>query len=125
MVRFTAIHGGSSTTPLFIVDHKDNFTINMYVKLSREMIEAAKHATAKLRAQKWREYFEFKESCLLLTNIISKTGKIEFSRDLDYGFSLTSHKSQGSTFDTSLVDVNDIVYDFFGDPYTVAVEMNR
>lgn len=125
MVRFTAIHGGSSTTPLFIVDHKDNFTINMYVKLSREMIEAAKHATAKLRAQKWREYFEFKESCLLLTNIISKTGKIEFSRDLDYGFSLTSHKSQGSTFDTSLVDVNDIVYDKYGHPYTDAEEMNR
>ena len=125
MVRFTAIHGGTSTTPLFIIDHKDNFTVNMYVKLSREMIEAAKSATAKLRAQKWREYYEFKESCLLLTNIINKTGKIEFGRDLDYGFSLTSHKAQGSTFDTSLVDVNDIVYDKYGHPYTDAEEMNR
>ena len=125
MVRFTAIHGGTSTTPLFIIDHKDNFTVNMYVKLSREMIEAAKSATVKLRAQKWREYYEFKESCLLLTNIINKTGKIEFGRDLDYGFSLTSHKAQGSTFDTSLVDVNDIVYDKYGHPYTDAEEMNR
>lgn len=125
MVRFTAIHGGSATTPLFIVDHKDPFTVNMYVKLSREMIEDAKHSAAKVRAQKWREYFEFKESCLLLTNIINKTGKIEFSRDLDYGFSLTSHKSQGSTFDTSLVDVNDIVYDKYGHPYVNAEEINR
>lgn len=94
MVRFTAIHGGSNTSPLFIIDHKDNFTIQMYVKLSREMINAAKTANARVRAQRWKDYFTFKESCLLLTNIInSTTGKIEFSRDLDYGFSLTSHKS--------------------------------
>ena len=53
------------------------------------------------------------------------TGKIMFGRDLDYGFSLTSHKSQGSTFDTSLVDVNDIVFDKYGQPYTDAEEINR
>lgn len=125
MVRFIAIHGGSVTSPLFILDYKDRFTIAMYVKLSRELIMAAKQASVKLRAQKWREYFEFKESCLLLTNIINKTGTIEFNRDLDYGFSLTSHKSQGSTFDTVFVDVNDIVFDKYGKPYTNAEEVNR
>lgn len=126
MVRFTAIHGGSNTTPLFIIDHKDNFTIQMYVKTAREMIQAAKVASARVRAQRWRDYFSFKESCLLLTNIINPvTRKIEFGRDLDYGFSLTSHKSQGSTFDTSFVDVNDIVYDKYGNPYSDAEEINR
>lgn len=126
MVRFTAIHGGSNTTPLFIIDHKDNFTIQMYVKTAREMIQAAKVASASVRAQRWRDYFSFKESCLLLTNIINPvTRKIEFGRDLDYGFSLTSHKSQGSTFDTSFVDVNDIVYDKYGQPYSDAEEINR
>lgn len=94
MVRFIAIHGGNVTSPLFIVDHKDNFTIQMYVKLSREMIQRAKTANIKLRAQLWKDYFNFKESCLLLTNIINPvTKKIEFGRDLDYGFSLTAHKS--------------------------------
>lgn len=125
MVRFTAIHGGSNTSPLFVIDHKDNFTIQMYVKLSRELIQAAKNANARTRAQRWRDYYAFKESCLLLTNIINSTGKIEFSRDLDYGFSLTSHKSQGSTFDTTFVDVNDIVYDKYGQPYPDAEEINR
>ena len=125
MVRFTAIHGGSSTTPLFILDHKDMFTVQMYIKLSQEMIQTAKNSSVKLRAQKWREYYEFKETCLLLTNILSADGKILFSRDLDYGFSLTSHKSQGSTFDTTLVDVNDIVFDKYGRPYTDAEEINR
>lgn len=126
MVRFIAIHGGAVTTPLFIVDHKDNFTIQMYVKISRELIQAAKNANVRVRAQRWRDYFSFKESCLLLTNIINPTTrKIEFGRDLDYGFSLTAHKSQGSTFDTSFVDVNDIVYDKYGNPYTDAEEINR
>lgn len=98
----------------------------MYVKLSREMIQVAKTAPARVRAQRWRDYYSFKESCLLLTNIINPTtGKIEFNRDLDYGFSLTSHKAQGSTFDTSFVDVNDIVYDKYGNPYTDAEEINR
>lgn len=126
MVRFTAIHGGTNTTPLFIVDHKDKFTISMYVKLARELIQTAKTSPAKSRAQHWRNYFTFKESCLLLTNIVnSKTGNIEFARDLDYGFSLTAHKSQGSTFDTALVDVNDIVYDKYGHVYGNTEEINR
>lgn len=126
MVRFIAIHGGTITSPLFVVDHKDNFTIQMYVKLSREMIQDAKNAPARIKAQRWRDYYSFKESCLLLTNIINPTTKkIEFGRDLDYGFSLTSHKSQGSTFDTAFVDVNDIVYDKYGNPYTDAEEINR
>lgn len=126
MVRFQAIHGGDVTSPLFVVDHFDSFTIQKYFMISNSLIDAAKNARAGLRAQKWRDYFTFKESYLLLTNIVSPTdGKIVFSRDLDYGFSLTSHKSQGSTFDTALVDVNDIVYDKFGQPYTDAEEVNR
>lgn len=126
MVRFIAIHGGNVTSPLFIIDHKDKFTIQMYVKLSRDMIQAAKLAKNTVRAQRWRDYYTFKESCLLLTNIINPvTKKIEFGRDLDYGFSLTTHKSQGSTFDTSFVDVNDIVYNKYGQPYTDVEEINR
>ena len=122
MVRFIAIHGGAVTSPIFVIDHKDKFTIQMYVKL----LQAAKTAPTRVRAQRWKDYFSFKESCLLLTNIINPTTrKIEFGRDLDYGFSLTAHKSQGSTFNTSFVDVNDIVFDKYGNPYTDAEEINR
>lgn len=126
MIKFQAIHGGDITTPLFVLDHSDSYSIQKYVQISQSMIEAAKSTRSNLKAQKWRDYFTFKEHCLLLTNIMSPyDGKIMFGRDLDYGFSLTSHKSQGSTFDTSLVDVNDIVYDRFGQPYADAEEVNR
>lgn len=94
MIKFQAIHGGDITTPLFVVDHSDSYSIQKYVQISQSMIEAAKSARSNLKAQKWRDYFAFKEHCLLLTNIMSPyDGKIMFGRDLDYGFSLTSHKS--------------------------------
>ena len=125
MIRFQAIHGGDITSPLFVLNHADNYTIQKYIQISNAMIDAAKKARASLKAQHWRDYYAFKESCLLLTNILNYDGKILYSRDLDYGFSLTAHKSQGSTFDTSLVDVNDIVYDKYGQPYTDAEEVNR
>lgn len=125
MIRFQAIHGGDVTSPLFVIDHSDKFTIQKYIMISQNMITTAKTSRVNIKAQRWRDYFEFKESCLLLTNIITTDGKIMFSRDLDYGFSLTSHKSQGSTFDTSLVDVNDMVYDRFGQPCRDAEEVNR
>lgn len=125
LIRFQAIHGGQVTTPLFVIDHKDTFSIQRYIQLSNSLVEDAKTANVKLRAQKWREYYAFKEGCLLLTNIVTRNNKILFSRDLDYGFALTSHKSQGSTFDTALVDVNDIVYDRNGIIYQNVEEINR
>ena len=56
---------------------------------------------------------------------MTPNSKNVFARSLDYGFALTAHKSQGSTFDTSLVDVNDIAFDKYGQPYADAEEVNR
>ena len=125
LIKFQAIHGGFITSPLFILDHKDKFTIQNYVKISNELINSAKTANTKIRAQLWKDYFTFKESCLLLTNIINKQGATLFSRNLDYGFALTSHKSQGSTFNNVFVDVDDIVFDKFGMLYSNIDEINR
>ena len=125
LVKFQAIHGGDITTPLFVIDHTDSYTVQRYVQINNSMIEAAKTSRANIRNEKWKSYFAFKEYCLLMVNILSPDGKIITSRSLDYGFALTSHKSQGSTFDTALVDVNDIVFDKYGQPYTDAEEVNR
>lgn len=125
MVRFQAIHGGKVSSPLFVVDHKDSNSVRMYLNLSEKFIDIAKKATAKTRAQAWKDYYNFKEGCLLLANIVKSDNTILYGRDLDYGFALTSHKSQGSTFDTVFVDVNDIVYDRNGQPYTDAEQINR
>lgn len=125
MVKFQAIHGGAVTPPKFIIDHTDNFTINNYVRICNQLIQAAKTANRFTRPTRWKEYYNFKESCMLLCNVRNSTGTINYPRDIDYGFALTAHKSQGSTFDTVFVDVEDIVYDKYGHPYTNIDEVRR
>lgn len=126
MVKFIAIHGGKITQPLFIVDHKDKTSINVYIKTAKELINSAQTASARNRSKCWKEFYKFKDSCLLLTNIVNPyNNNIEFNRDLDYGFAITSHKSQGSTVDTAFVDINDIVFDKYGNPYSDIEAINR
>lgn len=126
LVKFVAIYGGHVTTPLFIIDHTDKFTIQRYITISNELINAAKTANSKIRAQKWRDYYQFKEDCLLLTPIFKSDGKtILYNKSLDYGFSLTTHKAQGSTFDNVFVDVNNIVFDRLGHIRSDMKQINR
>lgn len=124
MVKFQAIHGGKVTQPLFIINHFDSYTISRYYQTVNSLINAAKSATVG-RNGKWKEYYKFKRKYLLATNIVNKQGKIILQRDIDYGFAITSHKSQGSTYDTVFVDINDMVYDKTGKPYDNADELLR
>lgn len=119
LVKFQLIHGGKITKPLFIVDHRDRYSISIYIKTIKLLIEDAKKATGATRVSKWKAYYAFKKKFLIAANIInSATGNIMYSRDIDYGFAITSHKSQGSTYDNIFVDVNNIVYNSNGIPYS-------
>lgn len=125
MIKFQAIHGGAVSNPLFVLDHSDMFSVQKYAQVAKQLIEDAKTANSKVRSEKWKEYYRFKETCLLLTDFKRPDGSLLYKRDIDYGFALTSHKSQGSTFDTVFVDVMDIVYDRYGHPYRDCEEINR
>lgn len=119
LVKFQLIHGGEITKPLFVVDHKDKYSIIKYVDTINELLKNAKSATIANRVSKWKDYYNFKKKFLIASNIINRNnGTIMYSRDIDYGFAITAHKSQGSTYENIFVDVNDIVYNKFGQPYT-------
>lgn len=118
LVKFQLIHGGSITKPLFVIDHRDKFTIQKYHKTVTDLITAAKSANGGTRVSRWKAYYEFKKKYLIAANIIDRNGRIIYDRDIDYGFAITAHKSQGSTYDTVFVDVNNMVYDRMGHPYT-------
>ena len=125
LVKFYQIFGGKITQPLFVLDHRDMETMKNYVFISNKMIETAKTCSSKFKAQKWKEYFTFKDSCLLLIDIKNASGIKLYNRTADYGFALTAHKSQGSTFDTAFVDVQDIVFNKYGQIRPNAEEINR
>lgn len=125
LVKFQLVHGGKITKPLFILDHKDKFTIQKYIQVMEHLISSARKATGGTRAGKWKDYFNFKKKYLLATNIINRDGRILYGRDLDYGFAITAHKSQGSTYDNVFVDVNNMVFDSNGKPYVGIDDMLR
>ena len=125
LIKFQLVHGGKITKPLFVIDHRDNYTLQKYVQVLQTLIDKAKHATGGTRAGLWKNYYNFKKKYLLATNIIGRDGRIIFNRDLDYGFAITSHKSQCSTYENVFVDVNNIVYDSNGRPYTDTNDMLR
>lgn len=93
LVKFQLIHGGFITTPLFVIDHRDAYTIQKYHKTISELITAAKAANGGTRVKRWKEYYEFKKKYLIAANIIDRQGKTLYDRDIDYGFALTAHKS--------------------------------
>lgn len=93
LVKFQLIHGGTITRPLFIIDHRDRFTILKYHKTLSELINTARNATGATRVSKWKAYYDFKKKYILAANVIDRTGKQLYSRDIDYGFAITSHKS--------------------------------
>lgn len=124
LVKLQAIHGGNITTPLFICDHTDKVNLSKYVNYTQTLIDNAKRASTSLRASKWKEYFKFKSDVLILVNIKSKNNLIK-QRDIDYGFALTSHKSQGSTFNNVFVDMDDMIFTSSGNVYPDADDIRR
>lgn len=124
LIKFQMVNGGKITKPLFVIDHTDKFTILQYVKVLNELVADAQKATGGTRAAKWKEYYNFKKQFLIATNI--KQGEmIKYKRDLDYAFAITSHKSQGSTYDNVFVDVNDMIFTSTGSTYADYEQMLR
>lgn len=121
MVKFQAIHGGKVTPPILIINHKDRETLVAYYNIVNNMMKDAMNETDhSIRTKLWRKYYEFKNKYLLCTNILDKNDptKIVLDRDIDYGFAITSHKSQGSTYENVFADLNDMLYDKNGHVYT-------
>lgn len=85
----------------FIVDPEaDNITT--FTKVFNSYLFLAKTTRA------WGNYYTFKAQHLLMKNIYDNTRQLVVKKDLDYAYSLTVHRSQGSTFDQVFVDLQDI-----------------
>ena len=77
-----------------------------YVKFLQ--IFNAKLNAAKANRKLWPQYFEFKNKYLLLESLYGPGNQLIVKKDLDYGYAITIHKSQGSTYTNVLVNENNI-----------------
>lgn len=125
LVKFQKVYGGDITKPMFIIDHRDTYSIRIFYKILNDLKESAKKATSGTRVAKWKMYFDFRAKYMIITNVLDKNGRTVIDRSLDYGFAISAHKSQGSTYDIVFVDVKDIIYDKNGNLYGDKEDMLR
>lgn len=94
---------------VFIIDANNHDNLHLYAQMHdffRDMAKSNKRA--------WKKYYEFRR-CNLLIKTIDKyknglyrsTGDV-IAKDMDYGYAITGHKSQGSTYNHCFVMENDI-----------------
>lgn len=57
---------------------------------------------------RWTAYYDWRARFYLMKDVKSSLGKTMLTKDLDYGYAMTIHKSQGSTYKHVFVDEKDI-----------------
>lgn len=94
---------------VFIVDVNDRANVHEYAQ-----IHDFHKDNAKVNKKLWNKYYGFRKDNLLMTNIeLYSNGTFRekwniIAKDLDYGYAITGHKSQGSTYTHVFVMENDI-----------------
>lgn len=84
---------------VFIVDHKDHGNLHNYAEIHDGL-----KTIAKQNKNEWRKYYEFRRESLIMITITNfRDGQTRFyedviAKDLDYGYAITGHKAQGSTY---------------------------
>jgi len=94
---------------VFIVDANNHQNLHLYGQMHdffKDMAFADK--------KQWKKYYEFRRQNILMKNIdtyqngLSRPSSEIIVKDMDYGYALTAHKSQGSTYTHVFVMENDI-----------------
>lgn len=79
-----------------------------FVKIHKELVAEAKETRSR-----WKQYYEFKNSLFLIDELREDEGKtLICKKDIDYGYAITIHKSQGSTYGIVFVNGKDINKNF-------------
>lgn len=76
-----------------------------YKSIFTQLLEKAKLSRAKAD---WKKFYEFKNEILVIENLNDQYNNLLVKKDIDYGYGITIHKSQGSTYNTVFVNGKDI-----------------
>ena len=117
-VLMSLITGEQST--LNIVNHYDKNFIR-YIQALKQLMITAKTTHHSKRKEAWVNYFAFKNKFPIMIDYEFENDKI--TKALDYGYSLSVHKSQGSTYNQVGVILSDILTPkgkFFNSPEIAA-----
>jgi exodeoxyribonuclease-5 len=104
-------HGKFKHKDVFIVDSSNHDNLHDYAELHDKFKKIGKD---KKEIGSWTEYYSFRRQNILMKTINKHrdgTARSKYDiivKDMDYGFALTCHKAQGSTYTHVFVMENDI-----------------
>ena len=108
-LRENIAHGEFIYQDVFIIDTNNHDNLHQYAELHDFFRDMGK-SNKKL----WNKYYEFRRNNLLMKTIdtyrngLYRDNADIIVKDLDYGYAITGHKSQGSTYTHVFVMENDI-----------------
>lgn len=84
---------------IFIVDHTDHDNLHDYAEIHDGL-----KTIAKANKKEWKKYYAFRRESMIMTTIRefrdgnSRLSGEVIAKDFDYGYAITCHKAQGSTY---------------------------
>lgn len=81
---------------------------NFLIRFNQLLSRAKNETDWKKRKSYWAQYYAFKNTHLLLNDITGPDGRLLVKKDIDYGYAITIHKSQGSTFTNVAISENNL-----------------
>jgi len=99
--KLTETDSDRNTIVKIVVPEEENY--KLYLAQRENLLN-----TAKLKKGKaWRAFYGFRDSYCLLHDLFLSGQKAD-KKNIDYGYGITIHKSQGSTFDNVIINGKDI-----------------
>jgi exodeoxyribonuclease-5 len=111
-INLTNVHGNFETPPLKVINIRNEVGFIKFYQQLCALHYRATNSNSTTRRTNWRNYYAFKNSHLIMKgfNLSNNNDKAFVKKDLDYGYALTVHKSQGSTYNNIAIDLEDIMY---------------
>ena len=109
MLEKSKIYKGFDEKKVFIVDYEDLDNLYDYAEMHDTLVDIAR-----ADKKKWNAYYLFRRDNLMMINISKyrdnslRDKKKQISKDLDYGYAVTCHKAQGSTYEHIFILAKDI-----------------
>lgn len=108
LVELESIDTGQNSTVSIVKPDNNNYT--SFIEVLNDLLLDAKTSRSK---RGWKAFYEFKDNNLLLENLFEpNTKQLIVKKDIDYGYGITIHKSQGSTYNTVFINGKDINKNF-------------
>ena len=102
-------HGKHKLQDVFILDHSDHTNLHTYAEMHDMYRDMAKN-----NKKLWTKYYDFRRNTMIMVSIekyrngLYRARPDIIAKDFDYGYAITGHKSQGSTYTHVFVMENDI-----------------